>query len=141
MNVLSSSFTSMQSFLNIPLFPKKKIKQRKILFLLSKNNKFNKKRKAKRNSPKGWVRPDQTNSWWNELEKNIKLLVEWKENFCMPKESVYKLRDELRIYLEKQKTQFRDPITVEKQVACTLYYLANEGRLRKAANHTQLYPL
>ena len=59
----------------------------------------------------------------------------------MPKESVYKLRDELRIYLEKQKTQFGDPITVEKQVACTLYYLADEGRLPKAANHTQLYPL
>ena len=59
----------------------------------------------------------------------------------MPKESVYKLRDELRIYLEKQKTQFRDSITVEKQVACTLYYLADEGRLRKAANHAELYPL
>ena len=52
----------------------------------------------------------------------------------MSKESLYKLCDELRIYLEKQKTQFRDPISVKKQVACTLYYLADEGRLRKAAN-------
>ena len=47
----------------------------------------------------------------------------------MSKESLYKLCDELRIYLEKQKTQFCDPI----------YYLADEGRL--AANHTQLYLL
>ena len=31
----------------------------------------------------------------------------------MPKESLYKLCDKLRIYLEKQKTQFRDPISVE----------------------------
>ena len=44
----------------------------------------------------------------------------------MSKESLYKL------YLEKQKTQFRDPISVKKQVGCTLYYLADEGRLCKA---------
>ena len=120
---------------------RKKVNQRKILFLLSKNNQFNKKRKIKRNSPKSWVRPGQTSSWWDKFEKNIKLPKEWKENFPMSKESLYKLCDELRIYLEKQKTQFRDPISVEKQVACTLYYLADEGRLRKAANHTHLYPL
>ena len=52
----------------------------------------------------------------------------------MSKESLYKLCYELRIYLEKQKTQFHDPISVKKQVACTLFYLADEGRLRKAAN-------
>ena len=52
----------------------------------------------------------------------------------MSKESLYKLCDELRIYLEKQNKQFCDAISVEKQVACTLHYLADEGRLRKAAN-------
>ena len=41
----------------------------------------------------------------------------------------------------KHNTQFRDPISVEKQVAYTLYYLADEGRLRKAVNHAQLCPL
>ena len=45
-NVLNSSFTSMQSFLNI-LLVRKKFNQRKILPLLSKNNQFNKKRKRK----------------------------------------------------------------------------------------------
>ena len=126
MNVLSSSFTSMQSFLNI-VSVRKKINQRKILFLLSKINQFNKKRKTKRNSPKSWVRPGQTSSWWDKFEINIKLPEEWKENVHMSKESLYKLCDELHIYLEKQKTQFRDPISVEKQVACTLYYSADEG--------------
>ena len=140
MNVLSSSFTLMQSFLNIILI-RKKINQRKILFLLSKNNQFNRKRKRKRNSPKSCARPVQTSSQWDKFEKSIKLPEEWKENFRMSKESLYKLCDELRIYLKKQKTQFRDPISIEKQVACTLYYLADEGRLRKAGNHTQLYPL
>ena len=44
----------------------------------------------------------------------------------MSKESLYKL------YLEKRKTQFRDPISVKKQVGCTLNYLEDEGRLCKA---------
>ena len=79
--------------------------------------------------------------WWDKFEKNRKVPEGWKENLRMSKESLYKLCDELRIYLEKQKTQFRDPISVEKQATCTLYYLVDEGRLRKAANHTQLYPL
>ena len=55
----------------------------------------------------------------------------------MFKESLDKLCHELRIYLEKQKTQFRYPISVEKQVACTLDYLADERRLRKAAKRLQ----
>ena len=58
----------------------------------------------------------------------------------MSEELLYKLCDKLCIYLEKKK-QFCDPISIEKQVACTLYYLADEGRLCKAANHTQLYLL
>ena len=80
-------------------------------------------------------------SWWDKFKKNIKLHGKWKENFRISRESLYKLCDELHIYVEEQKTQFRDPVSVEKQVACTLYYLADEGRLRKAVNHTQLYPL
>ena len=52
----------------------------------------------------------------------------------MSKESLYKLCDELRIYLEKQKAQFPDTISVEKQVARTLYYLADGEKLPKAAN-------
>ena len=93
MNVLSSSFTSMQSFLNTPLV-RKKVNQRKILLLLSKNNQFNKKRKRKRNSPKSRVRPGQTSLWWDKFEKNRKLPEEWKDNFRMSKESLYKLCDE-----------------------------------------------
>ena len=149
MNVLNSLFTSMKSFLNI-LLVRKKNNQRKILLLLSRNNQLSKKRKRKRNSPKSQVRTGETSLWWDKYEKNMKyekyekfekLPEEWKENFRMSKGSLYKLCDGLSIYLEKQKTQFHDPISVEKQVACTLYYLPDEERLRKAANHTQLYPL
>lgn len=52
----------------------------------------------------------------------------------MSKQSLYKLCDKLRIYLEKQKALFPDTISVEKQVACTLYYLADGENLPKAAN-------
>ena len=34
----------------------------------------------------------------------------------------------------ENKTRFWDPISVEKQVAAILYYLADEGRMRKIAN-------
>ena len=63
-NVLSSLFTSMQSFLNI-LLAGKKFNQGKILFLLSKNKQFNNKRTRKQNTPKSWVRPVQTSLWWD----------------------------------------------------------------------------
>ena len=37
-------------------------------------------------------------------------------------------------FIEKQVTNMREPAKVERQVAATLYYLSDEGRLRKTAN-------
>ena len=37
-------------------------------------------------------------------------------------------------FIEKQVTNMREPVEVERQVAATLYYLSDEGRLRKTAN-------
>ena len=48
--------------------------------------------------------------------------------------SFEKLYTELRPYIQKSKTRFRDPISVEKQVAAILYYFAYKGRMRKVAN-------
>ena len=59
---------------------------------------------------------------------------EWKENFRMSERSFYILCEELRPYIQKETTRFRKPVSVEKQVASTLYYLSDEGRLRKVAN-------
>ena len=36
--------------------------------------------------------------------------------------------------MTKKSTRSREPIPVEKQVAVTLYYLADEGRMRKVSN-------
>ena len=66
--------------------------------------------------------------------KNIVVPEEWKENFGMSKESFIDLCNELRPCLQKQQTNMCAPISVEKQVAVTLYYLSDEGRYRKVAN-------
>lgn len=44
-----------------------------------------------------------------------------------------KLAGLLRPYIERQVTVMREPVSVETQVAVTLYYLSDEGRLRKVA--------
>ena len=59
---------------------------------------------------------------------------EWKENFRMCKENFMKLCDELRPHVQRLATNMRSPVEVERQVALTLYYLSDEGRLRKTAN-------
>ena len=44
-----------------------------------------------------------------------------------------KLCDKVRPFLLRQSTNMRSPISVEKQVAVTLYYLSDEGRYLKVA--------
>ena len=81
-----------------------------------------------------WVRPGRCDIWWNNFLNDVVVAEEWRENFRMSKETFMKLCDELRPFLEKQTTAMRNPISVERHVASTLYYLQDEGRLRKVAN-------
>ncbi|XP_033973179.1 putative nuclease HARBI1 [Trematomus bernacchii] len=52
----------------------------------------------------------------------------------MSKASVVALSEELRSYIEKKTTNMSAPIDPLKRVASVLYYLSDEGRLRKTAN-------
>ena len=52
----------------------------------------------------------------------------------MSRDSFLLLCNKLRPLLEKQTTNMRQPLSVEKQLAITLYYLTDEGRYRKVAN-------
>ena len=52
----------------------------------------------------------------------------------MSRSSVLKLSEELRPYIEGKATRMKQPVDVVKKVACTLYYLSDEGRMRKTAN-------
>ena len=89
------------------------------------------KTKAKR---RFWIRPGRTRVWWDNFLNGVMLAEEWKENFRMDKDNFYKLCGELRPFIERKVTNMRLPVSVETQVALTLYYLSDEGRLRKTAN-------
>ena len=52
----------------------------------------------------------------------------------MCKENFVKLCNELQPHIQKKTTIMRAAVDVQTQVALTLYYLADEGRLRKTAN-------
>lgn len=65
---------------------------------------------------------------------NMVVADEWRENFRMFKENFMKLWDKVRPFLQKQSTNMRSPINVEKQVAVTLYYLSDEGSYLKVTN-------
>ena len=52
----------------------------------------------------------------------------------MSRASLVTLSEELRPYIEGQTTVMRALIETVKRVAMTLYYLSDEGRLRKTAN-------
>ncbi|XP_038163564.1 putative nuclease HARBI1 [Cyprinodon tularosa] len=81
-----------------------------------------------------WVRPGRTSSWWDNFVNGVVLDDEWKANFRMSRQSVAMLTDEIRPYIECQEMNMRAPMEPLKKVAMTLYYLSDEGRLRKTAN-------
>jgi hypothetical protein len=90
--------------------------------------------KKRRKRRRFWIRPGRTSLWWDNLWTGVSIEEEWKENFRMSRNSFLKLCDELRPHIEKKTTMMRPPIDVEKQVGIMLYYLSDEGRLRKTAN-------
>ena len=108
-NVLSSSFTSMQSFLNI-LLVRKKLTREKYRFCYQRTTNSTRREKENETLQKAGLGLAKLVHGGINLKKKqkTKLPEEWKENFRMFKESLYKLCDELHIYLVKQKTQFRD---------------------------------
>ena len=60
--------------------------------------------------------------------------AEWKENFRMSRVGCFNLASLLHPHVESQVTVMREPVSVETQLAVTLYYLSAEGRLRKVVN-------
>ena len=81
-----------------------------------------------------WVRPGRTAAWWDNFLNDRVLEEEWRENFRLSRANFFKLSYLLKPYVERQVTHMRSPISVETQLAVTLYYLSDKGRLRKVAN-------
>lgn len=76
------------------------------------------------------IRPGRSNEWWKSFLDGKIVADEWKENFRMSQESFIVLCGELNAYINRNDTRFRKAVSVETQVAVTLYYLADEGRIR-----------
>ena len=90
--------------------------------------------KSRRGQRSMWERPGRSKVWWNNFLNGIVVASEWRENFRMTRDTFMTLTEEVRPFLEKTTTVMREPISVETQLAITLYYLADEGRFRKVAN-------
>ena len=91
-------------------------------------------RKSGRIVKRHWVRPGRNTLWWDNILSGISVEDERRENFRMTRETFNCLCTELSPYLIKQETNMRKPVSVQTQIAVTLYYLSDEGRLRKVAN-------
>ena len=88
----------------------------------------------RRRTRRVWIRPGRTSLWWDNFVQGEVDDRAWRENFRMSKDSLVALSEELRPYIEGETTNMRAPVGVLKKVACTLYYLSDEGRLMKTAN-------
>ena len=73
-------------------------------------------------------------SWWDSFSNNVAPPEEWRENFRMSRATFFSLWDKLRPHVEQQSTRMRSPVEVERPVALTLYYLADEGHMRETTN-------
>ena len=93
-----------------------------------------KRTRRRGNGRRFWQRPGRTRAWWNNFTRNTVIAEEWKENFRMSSQTFMDLCEELRPFLQRQTTNMRSSISVEMQVAVTLYYLSDEGGYRKVAN-------
>ena len=88
----------------------------------------------KRKSRTFLTRPGRTETWWSNFRNGIVVQEEWKENFRSPYKSFNNLCNMLRLFISKQHTNMRAPVSVEKQVAVFLSYTADEGRYHKVEN-------
>ena len=76
----------------------------------------------------GHHKPGRTNAWWFSF-CNETLPEEWKANFRMCKQTFDVLCRKVNPYISRKITHLRTP--VPKQIAITLYYLSDGGRMKK----------
>ena len=79
-------------------------------------------------------RPGRTSAWWDNFVAEEVTPEEWRENFRMSRNTFLILCEELRPFIQKKARNMRLPVDVERQVASSLHYLIDEGRIPKTAN-------
>ena len=81
-----------------------------------------------------WVRPGKDRYWWENFASRKVVEEEWRESFRMSRETFQVLCPELYPYIFKNDIRFRNAVPVDKQVAATLHYLSDKGRMRRVVN-------
>lgn len=90
---------------------------------------FSKKRVIRRRM---WNK-QRSKEWWNNVVGGVYGVSWWRENLRMSRETFTILCDELRPYLERQTTCFRESVSVEARVAVTIWRLGTNVEFRTIA--------
>ena len=113
------------------MLQKRKFRRR---IMSTNTSKILKKKRKERLPRRFWKRPGRCAGWWDNMQSGLALPEEWRESIRMSEQTFNKLCELLRPFVEKETTRFRVPVSVETQIAATLYYLSDGGRMRKTAN-------
>ena len=82
-----------------------------------------------------WRNCGRTEQWWQNLYNGILPESEWKKNLRMDRDVFIAQADEIRPYLQPGRSpRGLDVLSVEKQLALTLYFLKDQGSLSMTAN-------
>ncbi|XP_054853248.1 uncharacterized protein LOC129341918 [Eublepharis macularius] len=81
-----------------------------------------------------WVYP-RSQDWWERIALRVWDDTHWIQCFRMTRGTFNELVDALRPTLARQSTNMREPVSVEKRVAVTLWCLATGACYRVAADH------
>ena len=82
-----------------------------------------------------WRNSERTEQWWLNLFNGILPEREWKKNLRMDRAVFMSVVDELRPFLQPGRSpRGLDVLSVEKQLAMTLYFLKDQGSLMMTAN-------
>ena len=93
------------------------------------------RRRIVRRRGRVWRNSGRTEQWWLNLYNGMLPEREWKENLRMDPAVFMSSADELRPFLEPgQSPRGLDVLSVEKQLAMTLYFLKDQGSLIMTAN-------
>lgn len=80
-------------------------------------------------------KPGRTDQWWRNLFEGRMEESEWKKNFRMDRNVFMVLANEVRPFLQPSRgPRGDDVLSVEKQLAMTLYYLKDQGSILMTAN-------
>ncbi|KAL8221555.1 UNVERIFIED_CONTAM: hypothetical protein K2H54_069865 [Gekko kuhli] len=80
-----------------------------------------------------WVYP-RSSDWWDNFVMRIWGEEKWLENFRMSRSTFDWLVDVLRDVLQRQRTEMRAPVSVERRVAVALWWMASTMSYRTVAH-------